>query len=157
MSDISLSALSLDDDAATLDDAQVGETTLSDVQAQPVQWVEFPDAASMRAHIFNTRDIKEEIVDVPEWSMRVRVRGMSGLERATVLQGAMKPDGTPDLARMYPAMVIATCYHLTRDEKVFVPADSTELNKKAGGVLERLAMTATRLSGLDQADEIRKN
>lgn len=157
MKDAQQETTDLDADMAQLDDAQVGETLLEDIVSQPVQWIEFPDAVSMRAHIFNTSDIQEELVDVPEWKMQVRVRGMSGIERATVLQSAMRADGTPDLVRMYPAMVIATCYHPTKNEKVFTDADGVELNKKAGGVLERLAMTASRLSGLDQTEQIKKN
>jgi hypothetical protein len=125
-----------------------GETNLA-VEAHPVEWVELPDATSLRAHIFAQQDIQEELVAIPEWKTKILVRGLNAKTRAKILQDAMRKDGTPDLERMYPNLVIATARHPVSKDHIFQQSDMVALNEKAGGVLERLAMTAARLSGLD--------
>jgi len=143
---------------AELEEADVGETHVQ-VKGEPVSWMNLATAGDMRAHIFSVPDIKEEIVEVPEWGVKILVRGMKAGDRSRVMQSALNPDGTPNLVKMYPDLVIASAFHPTENMPIFTPADRDALNEKAGGVLERLALAATRLSGLDQAQvsEIRKN
>lgn len=119
----------------------------------------FADAKDLRAHIFNVTDLKEEIVDVPEWGCTILVKGMTAKQRADAMKGALFADGTPNLEMMYPKLCIASCYHPETGEQIFREADRDMLNTKAGGVLEKLALVAARLSGLDgtQLAEIRKN
>jgi len=133
----------------TLEEASPGETEIN-VQSQPVKFVRLPDAKSMRSYIFQKPDLREEVVDVPEWDLQILVRGLNAKTRSKILKNAMLKDGTPDLEKLYPDMVIATARHPDTKELIFVPADRDALNDKAGGVLERLAMAAVKLSGLDQ-------
>jgi len=146
---IAMADLTVEEADSQMTEAKPGETTLPDKEAKPVNWVELPTAKDMRAYIFSKQDILEELVEVPEWDLKILVRGMNGKQRAKVMQGALRPDGTPDLEKMYPDFVIATCYHPVEKVLLFQAADRDELNKKAGGVLERLAMKAAALSGLD--------
>jgi hypothetical protein len=151
--------LEMDEDVAHVAQAKTGETVVPLVEAKAINWVNLPTATELRQHIFTIPDIKEEIVEVEEWQAKILVRGMNGEERGNVLMGAMNPNGTPNLKLMYPKMCIACCYHPVTKEKIFNVADVDELNKKAGGVLEKIAMKAAALSGLDQtqAETIRKN
>ena len=151
--------IEMDEDVARVAAANVGETVVPLTEAKAINWINLPTATELRQHIFNIPDIKEEIVEVEEWRVKILVRGMNGEQRGDVLTGAMNADGTPNLKLMYPKMCIACCYHPVTKEKIWNAADVEEINKKAGGVLERLAMTAARLSGIDQtqADAIRKN
>jgi hypothetical protein len=157
-------ALALEDLAVTeavvdMGEAKPGQDVELDKEAKAVAWKEIPTAKDMRAYIFAKDDILEEIVEVSEWDVKILVRGMTGKQRSKVMQGALRPDGTPDLERMYPDMCIATCYHPTEKVLLFTPADRDALNAKSGGVLEKLAMTAAKLSGLDveAAKTISKN
>lgn len=139
----------LADPDISLEEAEVGENTIEQVEASLVSWIEVPDEMALRAHIFSTPDIREEVVAIPEWSSKILVRGLNAKTRARILTGAMKKDGTPDLEKMYPDLVIATACHPLTKKHIFSPADRDALNEKSGGALEKLAMAAARLSGLD--------
>jgi|SRR6516164_9868084 len=127
--------------------------------AQPVQWEEYAEAEDMRQAIFTVQDIPEQFIDVPEWKMRILVRGMTAKQRSMVLQNSIGKGGVPDLVKLYPDFVIMSCYHPKTRKLIFKPADRDMLNEKAGGVIERIAMTAARLSGIDQKAQadIKKN
>lgn len=115
--------------------------------------------ASLREKILNAKDIKSEKVKIPEWDVTVEVRGLTGKQRARLLQDAIGEDGKPDLERIYPELVILSTYDPETGEQVFQPADRDALIEKSGAALEKIAQVAMRLSGLqpDALKEAEKN
>jgi len=114
---------------------------------------------SLREQILEARDIQEELVEVPEWGVKILVRGLTGRQRAQLLQNAIDVAGRVDLARVLPELVIYCVYDPETKEQVFKPADRDMLLEKSGTVLERIATTAMRLSGLTQEalEEMKRN
>jgi hypothetical protein len=107
--------------------------------------------SNLRAQILNARDIQSERVTVPAWDNAViEVRGMSGAERARLMKGAADEKGNLDLEKLYPALLIATCYDPATQSRVFEEADRDALAGKSVSALERVAKVALRLSGLDE-------
>lgn len=110
----------------------------------------------LREQIFAMDDIESEIVEVPQWSnVKIEVRGMTGRERAQMFRGALNEEGEVDFERMYPELVIASCYDSDTGRPVFQSEDREQLLNKSGAALEKLAMVAIRLSGMDKAAEAR--
>ena len=64
---------------------------------------------SLKQTIFSADDITKELVEVPEWGVKVEVRSMTAAERAKLGEGASKGDKT-DVGLMYAMTVIATVY-----------------------------------------------
>lgn len=104
---------------------------------------------ALRDKILNADDIPEEFLEIPEWKCTVNVRGLSGEERAELLQNNMLPNGRPNLKNLYPMISILCLRDPDTRDAIFHPADRDFLNKKSGAVLERIALVALRLSGLD--------
>ena len=114
------------------------------------------ETKSLREAILSFNDYREELVTVPEWGgVQFLIRGMSGTARAEMLQRAVNPDtGEMEFGSLYPEVIIASALDPFTHEPIFQAGDRGALNSKSGGVLERLARTAMRLSGLDgQAEE----
>lgn len=103
---------------------------------------------SIRDTILAASDIKDELVEVPEWGVTVKVRGMSGAERATWLATAGNDKGGIDPARGYPALIVLCTSDPATGEPVFTAADRDALMLKSGEALDRVALAAMRLSGL---------
>ena len=117
-------------------------------------------AGELRKLIFETDDIPEEVVDVPEWKTKILVRGMNGKGRATFLRRTSDPNtGQVSYENFYPELVIATAFDPDTREQVFEPADRDMLNSKSGIALNRVAEVAQRLSGLggDDVEEAKKD
>lgn len=107
---------------------------------------------SLRDQILAAQDIKEEILNVPEWGVSVLIRGLSARQRARLLQDAIDARGRPDLEKIYPELAILTVHDPDTREPVFKPADRENLAEKSGAALERIAQAAMRLSGLRPED-----
>lgn len=110
----------------------------------------------IRGKIFNSEDIKTELVVIPEWGdVEIEVRGMKARQRNHVLNCAIKRDDegkvTVNMVAAYPELVIETCFIPGSGKpgiKVFDAADRDGLNERAGDIVDRLATVASRLSGL---------
>jgi hypothetical protein len=110
--------------------------------------------SALREQILNASDIEHEDVVVPEWGgCTIRVRGMTGAQRNRFLNQAFDvKTGKPKFDRFHAAIIIETCTDPASGEPIFEAADREILNSKSAGVTERLAKTALRLSGLDDAE-----
>jgi hypothetical protein len=109
--------------------------------------------SELKKSILDADDIQSEIVEVPEWNVKVEVRGMNGRDRANFLKRSTNPvDGTLDYDKFYPELLIGTLFDPETGEKVFEGPDRDSLNTKSGKALERLATVAQRLSGLGVVD-----
>lgn len=105
---------------------------------------------ALRDKIKAASDVESEVVDVPQWDVKIEVRNMTGLSRARLLKKATNEDGDIDLESMYPAILVASCYDPDEGTAVFEAEDSSWINDKSAGPIERLAQVALRLSGLDK-------
>lgn len=106
---------------------------------------------SLRDQILACKDIQSELVEVPQWGVTVEVKGMTGRQRAILLQDVMGPRGNVDLQKLYPQLVVFSAFDPETSEPVFLPGDIDAVAEKAGGALEVIAQVAMRLSGLDAA------
>lgn len=108
-----------------------------------------------KAQILGATDIVYEIVPVPEWGGDVRVRSLTGSERARITKATTVTDskGTSiDFARMQALAIVAGC--VDEDGKqLFVADDVPALNAKSSKALFRLFQVITRLSGMDSEAE----
>lgn len=113
----------------------------------------------LREKILNTKDIKSELVTVEEWDATLEVRALTGKQRANVITSALGPNGRMDFEKLYPELVISSCYDPETKERVFEKTDKDLLNEKSGGALEKIAQVVIKLSGLkpDSVDESAKN
>lgn len=109
-------------------------------------------ASELRKLVWEADDIPEEVVDVPEWNIKVLVRGMNGRGRANFLRRSTNEDGQVSFENFYPELIIATAFDPESEEQIFESADRDQLNTKSGVALNRLAEVAQRLSGLGSAD-----
>ena len=105
---------------------------------------------SIRDQILTAQDIPSEIVDVPEWGVKVEVRGMTGAERTRIMDKAVGQTGDVNLQFVYPEIVIATSFDPDGGEQIFSPSDRDALLSKSANALDRLASVGMRLSGFTQ-------
>lgn len=110
--------------------------------------------ASLRDKIQAAKDIKEEVVDVPEWDVQILVRGLNGEQRADLQAPLAGKRGAPpagkDIANFEANLLILACYDPETKEPVFEKGDRDWLKAKSGPALDRLSNVATRLSGLEK-------
>jgi len=102
---------------------------------------------SIRDQILAKQDIPSEMVDVPEWGVKVEVRGMTGAERTRIMDKATQNAGDVNLQFVYPEIVIATAFDPETGEQVFKPSDRDALLAKSATALDRIAAVGMRLSG----------
>lgn len=105
---------------------------------------------SLRDTILAADDIETEDVPVPEWGVNIQVRGMSGSDRADIMDAALQDDGSLSLKRFYPDVVILASHDPETGERIFDPADRDALMAKSGKALDRLAEVALELSGMTE-------
>ena len=114
---------------------------------------------SIRDQILAVQDIPTEMVEVPEWGVKIEVRGMTGAERTRIMDKATANQDEMNLQMIYPEIVIATSFDPSTGEQVFVPEDRDILLSKSATALDRVAMVGMRLSGFtkESADELGKD
>jgi hypothetical protein len=104
--------------------------------------------STIREKILAAVDIQEQLVEVPEWGVTVKVRGMNGAERAAFIVSAGNDKGGIDPVRGYPSLVISSAFDPETGEPVFTAADRDALMTKSGKAIDRVADVALVLSGL---------
>lgn len=104
----------------------------------------------LRETILAAQDIVTELVDVPEWGVKVEVRSMTARERSRAIMAWRTDDDQVDLEKLYPVLLVQTVYDPETGDRVFQPEDADALNLKNSAALERLATVAIRLSGMEQ-------
>lgn len=103
---------------------------------------------SLRDKILEAADLSHEDVDVPEWGVTIRVVSPTVRERARIVSAFMGKDGSPDIEKMYPALVIATACDPESGDHLFTEADFEALSGKSGRAMETVAQAALRVSGM---------
>lgn len=105
--------------------------------------------SNIRDQIMSAKDTHSELVDIPEWGVKLEIRSMSGASRAILMQGSVESGGQVDMAQVYPDLIIQTCFDPETGEPVFQEEDRDLILSKNGAILDRLAEVATRLSGFN--------
>lgn len=113
----------------------------------------------LRDKILPLDDSKRESLEVPEWGCTIEVRSMSGKQRARLMKQVADENGKVDIEKLYPDLVIATCYDPETGERIFEQPDRDQLAEKNSAILDKLAQTAMRLSGIqtNAVEEAAKN
>lgn len=125
---------------------------------EPAAYEETAPRKSLAQQILEANDLETDVMDVPEWGVKIELRSPNGDERSAIVSsfvdmetGTSKPR---DLAVLYPTLIIACTYDPETGERVFDGADPATralLNAKNGAVVERVAMRCMPLVGIDQA------
>lgn len=102
-------------------------------------------------------DLRAEVVPVPEWGGDVRIQGMMGCDRNSLL-GESATSDVPRYSNWY-GRVLVRCIVDEKGQRIYQDADAEALGRKNALVLERLFTVAARLSALAEADveELAKN
>ena len=109
---------------------------------------------NIRQTILNAKDIRTELVVIPEWGdVKVEVRGFTLQERLD-FYGRVSDGDTINREHFLPELAISTCFDPDTGQKVFEPADRDMLKTKSAAALERITSVAMTLSGLAEADVV---
>jgi len=107
------------------------------------------EMTDLRGKIFEADDITKELLEVPEWGVKVEIRSMTAGQRATLTEGVTS-DKVDVSNNMYAKTVIATVFDPTTGLPVFTEQDREAILSKNGAVIERLATKALGSSGLGE-------
>lgn len=115
---------------------------------------------SLRDKILAARDLKAELMEIPEWGVSVEVRGMSADARAEFMQSSFENGLTGEdvdqtkmvlsMISIFPKFVRDGVYDPETGLRVFEEGDLDALKAKNGEVLQRIAFKVIELSGLDE-------
>jgi len=103
-----------------------------------------------RKQILECKDIKSEVVQVPEWDGEVSVRGLTLAEKDRWTDCIMN-DGKVSM-KGATALLCALCMRDEKGEQIFSSDDMDALDKKSASALDRVFQVAQRLSGIGQED-----
>jgi len=106
---------------------------------------------NIRQKALNAKDVKTELVPIPEWDVTIEVRGFTLGERLAFYD-KVAVDGQVNRENFLPELVIASAFDPDSGEKVFEAADRDMLKGKSAAALERITTVATRLSGMSEDD-----
>jgi hypothetical protein len=112
--------------------------------------------------ILEARPLPFEDVEVPEWGGTVRVRGLTSAECDEFAASlVIRTNGGRAQANreLYCAKLLARCLVSASDERLLTEADIHALGRQSAIVIQRLALLAERLSGLQvqAAEDAAKN
>jgi hypothetical protein len=113
----------------------------------------------IRDSIRNAKDIKEEVIDVPEWGCKVLLISLSGTARDEFERKMDDPtdeDETLHLRNITAKLLCATMYDPETRKLVYdynKPQDVAELGQRNSDVLRRLFRKAKELSGMLDEDK----
>lgn len=114
----------------------------------------------LKSLILTSEDIDFEDHDVPEWGVKVRVRGMSGTDRDSfeAKMVAVRKGGTGQEVELrlndFRSKVLVKCLvDPENGRRIFDDKEAAQLGGKSGAVIDRLFDIAKRLSGMDEDAE----
>jgi hypothetical protein len=123
-----------------------------------------PVKNSIRDTIFAADDLDSEIVEVPEWGVKVTLRALSGVQRSVMMDRTMPVDGgeasTPQVARWFNVMMLILCaYDPETGNALFTDEDLDALQQKNVAVIDRLGKLCAQKSGFapDALEEATKS
>lgn len=108
--------------------------------------------------ILNADDMKFEIVEVPEWGGKVRIRSMSGEER-DAFESSIAGEGTKMNTQNIRAKLAMLTIVKANGERIFTKEQIEALGKKSAAALNRVYEASAKLSAITKKDveELAKN
>lgn len=111
--------------------------------------------------IFKADDMDYEVVDVPEWGGKVKVKTMTGTERDAFETSLFETKGVNVSGNMsnMRAKLIASCATHENGDRLFSEKDIKKLGNKSAKALDRLFSVAQKLNGIgtSEVEELTKN
>lgn len=125
------------------------------------EWLEFTDDLAFINHISSQRPA-EEVVEIPEWKVKILCRGLNAKDRIAVQMAAYDEQAkTTDYRRAVFEVLLAGCFNPKSNHKAFRESHRKMLMERPehGRAAERLFVTILRLSGMlpSAAEQARKN
>lgn len=107
-----------------------------------------------RDAILTIEDGTWEIVDVPEWKGKVKVRSLTGVERDRIEASMVQTKGKDSQMNLQNlrAKVCAMTIVDKDDNRLFSDADIHALGRRNAAALDRVYTVAQRLSGITKED-----
>lgn len=103
---------------------------------------------SLRDQILAADDIGSQTITVEQWGVDLEVRTLSAVQRSRMLQTCSLPDGSVDLDRLYPMLIIATVFDPDTGDQVFSESDMLALQEKSASAIEFVAQASMQMSGM---------
>jgi len=113
-----------------------------------------PEEFLGRDAIIDADDRNYDVVDVPEWGGKVRVRGLSGTQRDAYEESLVTTNGNSrkmNLANARAKMLVLAVVD-KEGRQVFSADDVRALGRKSAAPIERIFDVARRLSGMSDED-----
>jgi hypothetical protein len=106
--------------------------------------------------IVSQQDLPKELVKVPEWGGEVYISTMTAADRdsyelsvANMQNGKMKTN-----MQNIRAKLVARCLVDEDGKRIFPESKVDDLGKKSAKVLDRLFEIASRVNGINEADQV---
>ena len=132
-------------------------------EEKEVKKKEVKQEESLRDKILKSKDIEEDIVEVKEWGVKVKVTSLNVEERGMVRASGgtkLNPDGTVsdfDPNKLEIAALIAGAKDPETDLPIFTEADMDLFQKKNARAVDAVALRILELSGMTpEAGELKK-
>jgi hypothetical protein len=105
---------------------------------------------SIRDKILSVQDdTPSEVVNIPEWSVDVLVKGFTLGAKDDFLASILDPQTRQTNIKAFNAgVIVGTCYDPESGERLFTESDIPALKEKSAAIIQRLVDVGTRLSGL---------
>lgn len=101
---------------------------------------------SIRDNIINAVDLPTEIIDVPEWDVKIECRGLTAGDGVRFLNRISR-NGEVDRENFAAELLIVSCYDPDTGKRVFEDADRDMLKQKSATAVNRVSAVCSRLSG----------
>ena len=104
-------------------------------------------------------DRQTQVIDVPEWDVKIGVRSMTALQRSN-MQNQWEVDQEGAAAKLYSAVLLHCCFDPDTGEAVFIEEDLEWLMaEKSAQTVDKVAQVCLQVSGLagDSLDEVGKD
>lgn len=103
---------------------------------------------SLRDRILASNDIESSTIHVPQWDLDIELRTLSAADRAKLIASCMTAEGTVDVQKMYPSLIIACVYDPETKGRVFSEEDMDAIADKSASAIEFVAQKAMEMSGM---------
>lgn len=114
--------------------------------------------ALTKEQILSADDLKQELVEVPEWGGEVLVRELRGRERDAFEEGSLDKQRNLKMTNMR-ARLVAMSVIDDEGERLFTSKEALELGEKSASALNRLFEVCCKISGItsDDVDKLEGN
>jgi len=117
-------------------------------------------ASPLRAKALAAKDIKSELLTVPQWDCTFTIRGLSAAERVSLVKRSsvkQKDENGDEIevidnATLNPLLVVASCYDPDTNERVFEETDADALNQKSAEAMDIVTQAVLRINGMSKAE-----